>query len=331
MSDQSAGFTPDEGTPVHDAALDAMMAQWARSPDPIDVEGALARVTARRRALTEDAEPSPAVDDLAARRADRRRPSAAPPLWRRSGVRAAAAIVAVIGVTAFWRTTQTATSTEYSTAIGASRLIRLSDGTDVRLGPSSSLALDPGFGTDHRHLTLHGEAWFKVSHDASKPFAIRVGTTTVEDIGTAFQVRESPSREVSVRVSEGVVRLTTPAASSRDSSVMLRAGDGAVATTSGIVVAAGVVTPSEGAAMASGRLTFTDASLVEVQEALRRWYGVHLEIADAALSARHVTADFTGEPMSRVAAVLGLTLGASAELRGDTIELRGASGVPARP
>jgi transmembrane sensor len=179
-------------------------------------------------------------------------------------------------------------------------------------------------------VTLQGEAWFKVSHDASRPFAIRVGTTTVEDIGTAFLVRESPTRAVTVRVAEGAVRLTTRAAA-RDSTVTLRAGDGAVATAGGITVAAGVVSATEGVALAAGRLAFNDASLVEVQDALHRWYGVRLIIADNALAARHVTADFTGEPVSRVAAVLGLTLGVNAESRGDTIELHGAAGVPTRP
>jgi transmembrane sensor len=162
------------------------------------------------------------------------------------------------------------------------------------------------------------------------PFAIRVGRTTVEDIGTAFLVRESEAQEVSVRVAEGSVRLTTSAAA-RDSMVLLRAGDGAVATPTGIAVSAGSVSKSEGDALAAGRLTFTDASLVEVREALHRWYGVTLRLGDTTLANRHVTADFTGEPVSRVATVLGLTLGVSAEAHGDTIELHTAAGAPSRP
>ncbi len=328
MSDELAGRAPDDGTPVHDAALDAAMTQWvANTTDTIDVEGALARVNARRRA---DATPVVERDDLAARRV--RREIARPvPVWRQTGFRAAAAVVAVIGTTALWRSTRTSTAPEsYVTTTGTAQDIRLSDGSAVRLGPASRLTLASGFGRSNRQLTLQGEAWFTVAHNAAMPFAITVGSTTVEDVGTAFLVRESPSREVSVRVAEGSVKVTTTAAA-RDSTVMLRAGDGAVATSTGITVAPGVVTSREGVALAAGRLTFTDASLVEVQDALRRWYGVSLLIADSALAARHVTADFTGEPVSRVAAVLGLTLGVNAESRGDTIELHAATGAPARP
>jgi transmembrane sensor len=326
MSDESTGFVPDEGAPAGDAVLDAMMAQWvASTPEPIDVEGALARVTARRRADTV----VPVADELAQRRMATRALPRETPLWQRGGFRAAAALLAVTGAVAVWRSTQLSSAESYVTATGTSREIRLTDGTEVRLGPASTLQLDAGFGREHRHLSLHGEAWFKVTHNEQMPFAIRVGTTTVEDVGTAFQVRESSNKEVSVRVAEGAVRLTTSAAS-RDSSVMLRAGDGAVATPAGITVAAGVVTQAESSALADGRLTFTDASLVEVHDALERWYGVSLIVTDSALANRHVTADFTGEPMSRVAAVLGLTLGVTADRHGDTIELHRATGVPAR-
>ncbi len=329
MSDHTTGLAPDEGSPVPDAALDTLLAQWvATSPETVDVEAALSRVTALR--LAEAGLAGDQRDELAERRGARRARVSPPRLWQRAGFRVAATLVLVLGAATIWRGARAPSVTEYQTGTGSSRSIRLADGTEVRLGPASSIALDKAFGRDNRHLTLHGEAWFKVTHDERMPFAIRVGTTTVEDVGTAFLVRESPEREVSVRVAEGAVRLTTPAAS-RDSTVLLQAGDGAVASARGITVAPGVVTSAEGMALAAGRLTFTDASLVEVQDALRRWYGVSLIIADSALASRHVTADFTGEPMSRVAAVLGLTLGVSADAHGDTIELHAAAGVPSRP
>jgi transmembrane sensor len=329
MSDDPTGSVPEEGTPVHDAALDAMLAQWAAAPDSVDVEGALARVTARRRAESVTTS-APATDDLAVRRAARHDAGRVVPLWQRTAFRVAAALIIVAGATAVWRSSSPPErAVTYATTTGMSQEIRLADGTAVRLGPASSLELAPGFGRTHRHLTLHGEAWFEVTHDDAMPFAVKVGAATVEDVGTAFLVRESLSREVSVRVTEGIVTLTTPVAT-KDTTVTLRAGDGAVATPAGIAVAAGAVSATEGAALASGHLTFADASLTEVQDALRRWYGVTLVMSDSALAARRVTADFTSEPVSRVAAVLGLTLGVMAETRGDTIELRTA-GTPPRP
>jgi ferric-dicitrate binding protein FerR (iron transport regulator) len=57
---------------------------------------------------------------------------------------------------------------------------------------------------------------------------------------------------------------------------------------------------------------------------------VTLVLGDSATAARRVTADFTSEPVSRVAAVLGLTLGVTADVRGDTIALE-PMGSPPRP
>lgn len=329
MSDESAGFGPEDGTSVRDAELDALMARWlSHAPDTIDVEAALARVRTRR---IEEVSVSPTRDDLAARRSRRENGRRSVPLWRQPMLRAAAAVLAVIGATAVWRSSRTTTAAEsYVTTMGTAQDLRLRDGTTVRLGPASRLTLDAGFGNAHRKVSLQGEAWFKVTHNVAMPFAIRVGNTRVEDIGTAFLVRESLDRNVSVRVAEGAVRLTTTAAA-HDSSVTLHAGDGAVASPAGISVATGVVSNAEGAALAAGRLTFADASLTEVQDALHRWYGVSLQLTDSTLATRHVTADFTGEPLSRVASILGLTLGVNAEVRGDTIELHGATGAPARP
>lgn len=331
MSDHPTGSQPEEASSLHDSALDAVLGPWlAQAADPIDVEAALARVTARRR----EGAAAPAVDELAARRALRPPLAAsvpATPRWKRSGLRAAAVLAIALGAAGLWQGTRpAAVITSYATVTGASQTIRLSDGTAVRLGPASSLILETGYGESHRRVTLRGEAWFEVSHDEARPFAIRVGGTTVEDVGTAFLVRESAQREVSVRVAEGAVRIHTTGAST-DSTVMLRAGDGAVATPAGITVSTGAVSTAEGSALAAGRLTFTDASLVEVQEALHRWYGVALIVSDSALAHRHVTADFTGEPLSRVAAVLGLTLGVRAESHGDTIELTSGAGMSTRP
>jgi transmembrane sensor len=331
MSDDLAGAAPGTPSAVPDAALESLLTQWrADAHEPIDVERALAQVNARRRA---DTGVTADVDDLALRRS--KRAALQPAFWRQTSFRAAAALMAVISATALWRTLRSGDANQlFVTARGASKAITLEDGTEIRLGPDSRLMVDAGFATSGRNVTLQGEAFFTVAHNAAQPFVIRVGNTRVEDLGTAFLVRESPAREVSVRVTEGTVRMTAPVQTSmakRDSTVMLHAGDGATSTLSGIAVAAGAVSQSEGIALAAGRLTFTEASLREVSDALQRWYGVTLVLTDSTLASRHVTADLTGEPLARVAAVLGLTLGVEGRLHGDTIELRGAPRVLSRP
>jgi ferric-dicitrate binding protein FerR (iron transport regulator) len=66
-------------------------------------------------------------------------------------------------------------------------------------------------------------------------------------------------------------------------------------------------------------LVFRDASLREVSEELRRWYGVVLRVNDSSLSDRHLTMTFAGDPLDRVMRVIGLGLGADIERHGDTV------------
>ena len=76
-------------------------------------------------------------------------------------------------------------------------------------------------------------------------------------------------------------------------------------------------------AWTTGRLVFRDTPLAEVAEDLRRWYGVHLEIPDAALRRLPLSATFNrGDSVSAVLDNIALSVGARHERRGDTVVLR---------
>jgi transmembrane sensor len=58
-----------------------------------------------------------------------------------------------------------------------------------------------------REVTLErGEAFFRVAKDPAGPFVVKVGTTTVAAVGTAFNVRRAGERVV-IGVAEGIVKV----------------------------------------------------------------------------------------------------------------------------
>jgi transmembrane sensor len=71
-----------------------------------------------------------------------------------------------------------------------------------------------------------------------------------------------------------------------------------------------------------GQLAYRDAPLAEVQADLRRWYGIELQVADAVLAQRTLTASFRGDSAAQVIQVIALALGADVVQRGDTILLQ---------
>jgi len=64
----------------------------------------------------------------------------------------------------------------------------LSDGTEVWLNAQSSLSFPVSFTGRERVVKLTGEGYFKVKHNARKPFKVQTSKQTIEDIGTSFNV-----------------------------------------------------------------------------------------------------------------------------------------------
>lgn len=86
--------------------------------------------------------------------------------------------------------------------------LKLDDGTIVSLSPNSKIEASENFGKTNRRITLKGEVFFKVKHDAKNPLIIEVNKVIITDIGTAFNVRvDSTSGNVNVQVKEGVVKI----------------------------------------------------------------------------------------------------------------------------
>ncbi|MNX96225.1 fec operon regulator FecR [compost metagenome] len=66
--------------------------------------------------------------------------------------------------------------------------VQLTDGTKVRLGPTSSLDYPQQFAASERKVTLKGEAFFDVAHRTEQPFIIHTGEFHVKVLGTSFNI-----------------------------------------------------------------------------------------------------------------------------------------------
>ena len=71
---------------------------------------------------------------------------------------------------------------------GDFRLV-LSDGTQVAINAESKLRYPIRFDSISRNVYVSGEAYFKVAHDASRPFRVHTSKGVIELLGTEFNVR----------------------------------------------------------------------------------------------------------------------------------------------
>jgi transmembrane sensor len=93
------------------------------------------------------------------------------------------------------------------TGIGEQRSVVLGDGSLVTLNTSSSIEVR--MAKDRRLVQLlAGEALFDVAHDATRPFDVTTGATTVRAVGTRFNV-DRRAASTTVTVVEGRVAVFT--------------------------------------------------------------------------------------------------------------------------
>jgi transmembrane sensor len=175
----------------------------------------------------------------------------------------------------------------YTTAKGQSRDIVLPDGSRIELGADSNIQIVYRRRSRGVKLTA-GEAYFKVKHDAARPFLVSVGDTRIRDLGTEFDVRRDKD-QLMVSVAEGKVSVShanrsEPSESQpEEKTVALVAGQrllvGGSQKTAPTPVAAKTV-----GAWRTGRLHFRDAPLSAVVATINRYSHRRIIITDPAVA-----------------------------------------------
>ena len=112
--------------------------------------------------------------------------------YLRVGLQYAAVLILLLLATGFFLQNlfqkQQPQYTMIETASGQQSTLTLNDGTIVRLNQNSKLTYPKNFNNHTRNVTLRGEAYFEVTHNAKKPFLVNVGCYTVKVLGTKFDV-----------------------------------------------------------------------------------------------------------------------------------------------
>lgn len=93
---------------------------------------------------------------------------------------------------------------------GQTKVLLLSDGTQVRLNAGSSLFYPQRFSRlfSRRDVYLDGEAHFDAAKNSSQPFIVHVGNLKVKVLGTHFNVKAYPAEElVTTTLEQGKVKV----------------------------------------------------------------------------------------------------------------------------
>lgn len=193
----------------------------------------------------------------------------------------AIAAVAIIAIALFFSVFKQPQVNTLAKAEKQAKQIKLQDGTIAFLSPNSEIVAENDFGSNHRRVSIKGEVFFKVKHDAKLPFQIAVNGVDIEDVGTAFKVKaDSLTKNVSVRVQEGVVGF-----SFAGKSVTLTAGNYAYTDMKANKIVSGKIQLPKPASANTilEKIIFQDTPLAQVVERLNAKYHMNFVINDPEL------------------------------------------------
>ncbi|PQJ12045.1 iron dicitrate transport regulator FecR [Flavipsychrobacter stenotrophus] len=128
------------------------------------------------------------------------------PLGKTNWMRAAAALVLLIGCGAIYYFAAGPGSTITTQAGDVAMSTTLPDGSVVTLNRNSSISYPTSFSGGTRHVVLKGEAFFNVTPDKTKPFIIDADNSSIKVVGTSFNVKSNDDK-TEVVVETGIVEV----------------------------------------------------------------------------------------------------------------------------
>jgi ferric-dicitrate binding protein FerR (iron transport regulator) len=176
-----------------------------------------------------------------------------------------------------------------STPNGGQYQIILPDGTHVWLNAASSIRFPTAFASE-RKITMTGEAYFEVAHNAHRPFIVNVNNKEeVTVLGTHFNINAYDNEKaIHTTLLQGSVKVGKgQTAKGSEQSVTLKPGEQAIALTSPLTTHHSTLTidhsPDIDKVMSwkNGLFNLTGADFTDFMRQVERWYDVTVHYESA--------------------------------------------------
>ncbi len=152
--------------------------------------------------------------------------------------------------------------------------ITLSDGTKIWLNAGSSVSYPVIFPANERRVTIDGEAYFEVAHNAAKPFIVTKGNLDIKVLGTKFNVNAYANEAgINTALVEGSVKVSNSA-----HSVTLTPGLQAIAANRDGALTISKADLAKTLNWKSDFFRFDLFSFPEIIKQLERWYDIDITV-----------------------------------------------------
>jgi ferric-dicitrate binding protein FerR (iron transport regulator) len=198
----------------------------------------------------------------------------------------------------------------------------LPDGSVVSLNAGSKIIYPEEFASETRNIKLEGEAYFKVSHDKTKPFIVASGDARVEVLGTEFNVNtKSSAGNMEVVLTTGKVSVYYK--ENPSGNVLLAPGEKAELNARQKSIRKEANTDLNYMAWKTRVLVFENEPLGQVIQTLQHVFQSKITLSDQQLNECRVTASFNNQSLESVLHVLSETLDIQVQTDGNNINISG--------
>ncbi len=158
----------------------------------------------------------------------------------------------------------------FSTPKGSTYQILLPDGTKVWLNTSSSIRYPVAFTGNERQVSLTGEAYFEVAHNASKPFSVEANGSMIQVLGTHFNVSAyADEHRTTTTLVEGSVNV-----SKNEKTVLLKPNQQAIVDELTGTIRQSTADVRSVVAWKNGYFRFENESIEDIVDKISRWYDI---------------------------------------------------------
>ena len=156
--------------------------------------------------------------------------------------------------------------------VGKKSMITLSDGTMIYLNSESEISYSSEFSDSLRLVSLKGEAFFEVQKEG-RPFVVETQGTTIQVLGTSFNVNQKDNGPLMVALVTGKVRINDH----QGNQLNLEPSEMMVMEKGGHLYKTGF-DPLEITGWKDKVLVFKSNNFSDVKDKIEKWFGVKIQL-----------------------------------------------------
>lgn len=222
--------------------------------------------------------------------------------WLKWSIAAALLVSTCIAATWWFLRQNTPAYQVAASGIGKTTSLVLPDSSTIVLNTGSTVHYPAVFNQEQRHVTLQGEAYFRIRHGASHPFIAETGPVRIKVLGTVFNVLNTDTL-ITTQVYEGKVMMYNDSGQ-----IIVKSGQTGFYDIRSKQFSLLDTADRNNAAYATFRFYFDNEQLETVAAYLSKAYHKKIIIKDPALRSLRISSIFEDKPLHYILEVITGTL-----------------------